>query len=128
MNDISDFSNALWRKSARSGGSGCVEVATLDCAVGVRDSKNRQGAVLVFRFDEWNAFLAGVRDGEFDLHYGALDAEHRKNLIMLTHESRQRGWWGKKNEPRRGRQFVVSSHLPWRRALSVQARRALVEQ
>jgi hypothetical protein len=68
MNHVSDFSNAVWHKSVRSGGSGCVEVATFEHLVGVRDSKDRQGPVLVFRFDEWNAFLAGVRDGEFDLH------------------------------------------------------------
>jgi hypothetical protein len=67
MNHMPDFSNAIWLKSTRSGGSGCVEVATLERVVGVRDSKDRQGPVLVFRFDEWNAFLAGIRDGEFDL-------------------------------------------------------------
>jgi hypothetical protein len=67
MNQVSNFSNALWHKSARSGATGCVEVATLERVVGVRDSKDRQGPVLVFRFDEWSAFLAGVRDGEFDL-------------------------------------------------------------
>jgi hypothetical protein len=44
-----------------------VEVATLEHVVGVRDSKDRQGLVLVFKYDEWKAFLAGVRDGEFDL-------------------------------------------------------------
>jgi hypothetical protein len=67
MDHISDFSNAIWRKSARSGNSGCVEVAILERLVGVRDSKDHQGPVLVFTPDEWNAFLAGVRDGEFDL-------------------------------------------------------------
>ena len=67
MNDIVDFSNALWHKSAQSGASGCVEVATLDRVVGIRDSKDHQGPVLVFTYDEWSAFLAGVRDGEFDL-------------------------------------------------------------
>jgi hypothetical protein len=67
MAHMSDFSNAVWHKSARSGGTGCVEVATLERVVGVRDSKDRKGPVLVFRFDEWNAFVAGVRDGEFDL-------------------------------------------------------------
>jgi hypothetical protein len=67
MNHIPDFSNAVWHKSTRSANSGCVEVATLEHLVGVRDSKDRHGPVLVFRFDEWNAFLAGVRDGEFDL-------------------------------------------------------------
>ena len=67
MSHILNFSNAVWHKSARSGGTGCVEVATLERVVGVRDSKDRQGLILVFRHDEWNAFLAGVRDGEFDL-------------------------------------------------------------
>jgi hypothetical protein len=67
MNHVLDFSNAAWHKSSRSGGGACVEVATLQRVVGVRDSKDRQGPILVFRFDEWNAFLAGVRDGEFDL-------------------------------------------------------------
>ena len=67
MNQVSDFSNAVWHKSTRSGGAGCVEVATLERVVGVRDSKHREGPVLVFRFDEWEAFVAGVRIGEFDL-------------------------------------------------------------
>ena len=60
MNHIPDFSSAVWHKSARSGDVGCVEIATLERVVGVRDSKDRQGPVLVFRFDEWDAFLAGV--------------------------------------------------------------------
>jgi hypothetical protein len=67
MNQRTDFSNAAWHKSSRSGGGGCVEVAIVERAIGIRDSKDRQGPVLVFRFDEWDAFLAGVRDGEFDL-------------------------------------------------------------
>jgi uncharacterized protein DUF397 len=64
---MSDFSNAKWHKSARSSTGACVEVATLERGVGVRDSKDRQGPILVFRFDEWIAFLGGVRDGEFDI-------------------------------------------------------------
>ena len=36
----------------------------------IRDSEDRHGAVLGFTSDEWNAFLAGVRDGEFDLTSG----------------------------------------------------------
>jgi hypothetical protein len=66
MDHVSDFSDAVWHKGARSGLAGCVEVTILERLVGVRDSKDRQGPVLVFRFDEWNAFLAGVREGEFD--------------------------------------------------------------
>jgi hypothetical protein len=35
--------------------------------VAVRDSKDPAGPVLTFTAPEWSAFLAGVRDGEFDL-------------------------------------------------------------
>jgi hypothetical protein len=34
--------------------------------VAVRDSKNQRGPVLVFTPAEWAAFVAGVKDGEFD--------------------------------------------------------------
>lgn len=58
-----------WFKSSFSGpaGNACVEVALLPGEIAVRDSKDRQGPVLVFTPEEWRAFLAGVRAGEFDL-------------------------------------------------------------
>jgi hypothetical protein len=64
-----DLSRAQWRKSTKSQGNGqCVEVADLDGhAVAVRDSKDQDGPVLVFTSTEWRAFLAGAKDGEFDL-------------------------------------------------------------
>lgn len=63
-----DLSDAAWRKSTHSGTSNCVEVAfCADGRVAVRDSKNRWGAVLMFTAGEWEAFLGGVRGGEFDL-------------------------------------------------------------
>jgi hypothetical protein len=67
--EMFDFSNAIWQKSSRSngnGGSNCVEVAQLRNGVAVRDSKHRTGAVLVFTPDEWDAFVGGAKDGEFD--------------------------------------------------------------
>lgn len=67
MNDVSNFSGAAWHKSAHSGTAGCVEVATVDGLVGVRDTKDRGGPILVFDHEEWNAFLSGARDGEFDV-------------------------------------------------------------
>jgi hypothetical protein len=62
-----DLSGARWFKSSRSsGGKECVEVAFLDGGqVGVRDSKNPTGPALVFTPGEWDAFTAGVNDGEF---------------------------------------------------------------
>ena len=57
-----------WRKSTRSGDNGnCVEARQRDGAVQMRDSKNADGPVLSFTPDKWDAFLAGVRHGEFDL-------------------------------------------------------------
>jgi hypothetical protein len=65
-----DVTRAEWRKSSYSSGNGgqCVEVArNLLGVVGVRDSKDRKGPVLIFTPDEWRLFTVGVRDGEFDL-------------------------------------------------------------
>lgn len=62
-----DFSAADWQKSGRSESNGCVEVAFVDNQVAVRDSKHREGPVLVFTPVEWEAFLGGVSDGQFRL-------------------------------------------------------------
>ena len=50
-------------------GGGCVAVAVLPdgAGVAVRDEKQRGGPVLEFTADEWRAFVAGIRGGEFDL-------------------------------------------------------------
>jgi hypothetical protein len=65
--DMRDLVDATWRKSTYSAVNGCVEIAFLDGFVAVRDSKERQGQALVFTPVEWQAFIDGVRDGQFDL-------------------------------------------------------------
>ena len=62
-----DLAPANWRKSSYSGTNGCVEVAHGDDHIAVRDSKDPSGPMLLFARLEWQAFLAGVQDGEFDL-------------------------------------------------------------
>lgn len=59
---------ATWRKASSSGGSGnCVEVARLaGGTTAVRDSKDPDGTVLAFTSAEWDAFVDGVKAGEFD--------------------------------------------------------------
>jgi len=67
-----------WFKSSFSNGDGCVEV-TLHGGIFVRDSKDPAGPVLRFTDHEWNAFLDGVRHGEFDLSqrpHGETGAAH----------------------------------------------------
>jgi hypothetical protein len=61
-------SDSHWIKSSLSfSNSNCVEVSSLpDGEIGVRDSKDRKGPVLRFTPDEWNAFIGGARNGEFD--------------------------------------------------------------
>jgi Domain of unknown function (DUF397) len=61
-----DFATAKWRKSSHSGNNGCVEVAQGDDQIAVRDSKDPSGPMLLFTRLEWQAFLAGAQDGEFD--------------------------------------------------------------
>lgn len=60
--------DAHWRKSKRSGAMGnCVEVATLTSGqIAVRNSRFPDGPALVYTQAEIDAFLAGVKDGEFD--------------------------------------------------------------
>jgi hypothetical protein len=64
-----DLTHAVWQKSTRSGPNcdNCVEVAFVDGAIAVRDSKNPAGPALIFTSDEWDAFVGGAKDGEFDL-------------------------------------------------------------
>jgi hypothetical protein len=62
-----DLSSAVWRKSTFSGANGCVEVAVQEDGVALRDSRDREGAVLEVSRGDWLAFLRGVRAGEFDL-------------------------------------------------------------
>ena len=59
---IADSMNT-WRKSSYSGSSGnnCVEVAQSDNAVLVRDTTNRDGALLTVDAAVWQLFTASLR-------------------------------------------------------------------
>lgn len=67
--DTTDLRQADWRKSTYSAnGSTCVEVArNVPGLVAVRDSKDPEGPKLVFAPEEWQAFAAGIRSGDFSL-------------------------------------------------------------
>lgn len=61
--------NVTWLKSRHSTADGnCVEVALLAGGeVAVRNSRDPRGPALVYTQAEIAAFIAGVKDGEFDL-------------------------------------------------------------
>ncbi len=64
MNGI-DSATAVWRKSSFSNGqANCVEVArNLPYVVAVRDSKDADGAKLIFSSTEWRTFVHVLRGG-----------------------------------------------------------------
>jgi hypothetical protein len=67
--DPSEIALASWYKSSASSYNGnCVEISRLrDGRVAVRDTKDRaSGPALIFTRPEWNAFLTGAKNGEFD--------------------------------------------------------------
>ena len=57
-----------WQKSRRSNPSGnCVECAVLPGgSVAVRNSRDPEGPALIYTPAEIEAFILGVRDGDFD--------------------------------------------------------------
>jgi hypothetical protein len=57
-----DLSSALWCKSSYSSQNGnCVEIARLDHAIAVRDSKNPEGAKLILDSASWRHFLHSLK-------------------------------------------------------------------
>lgn len=66
---LNQLSAAQWRKSSRSGpySDNCVEVAMAARAVGVRDSKDPAGPVLVFSAERWRSFVRQTQSGHFDI-------------------------------------------------------------
>lgn len=45
----------------------CVAVAITPQGVAVRDTKDSQKTTLFFNHDEWDAFVKGVKESQFDL-------------------------------------------------------------
>ena len=64
------FDEGKWAKSFASepNGGNCVEVNIgTPGLVGIRDTKLAASPVFVFDAGEWEAFLTGVKTGQFDL-------------------------------------------------------------
>jgi hypothetical protein len=68
-----ELAGIRWRISSRSdsGGGQCVEAGPLADGSGriaVRHSHHPDGSLIVYTRAEWDAFLAGAKDGEFDFN------------------------------------------------------------
>jgi hypothetical protein len=63
---VNQHDGLIWAKSQFCNNTACVEVAKHDDGVLIRDSKNPRGPKLQFTNSEWDAFVEGVRRGEFD--------------------------------------------------------------
>lgn len=61
------MTEAFIKSSYSSSNQGCVEFAQDGDLIMIRDSKDPQGPVLTFTPKEWDAFVKGAKDEEFDL-------------------------------------------------------------
>jgi hypothetical protein len=60
---MTDLPRAAWRTSSYSNiGGNCVEIATAGATIGVRDTKDRAGAVLTFSPAAWQRFTARAKN------------------------------------------------------------------
>jgi hypothetical protein len=62
---VNEIDPPKWVKSTRCASGTCVEVAKVDDAYLIRDSKRPEVAPLSFTAEEWTAFVDGVTAGEF---------------------------------------------------------------
>jgi hypothetical protein len=68
-----DLTGAIWHASDEPtpAGGGRLEVAHVDGMWCMRNGEDPDGPVLVFTQAEWDAFVGGAKDGEFDLPSGS---------------------------------------------------------
>lgn len=57
-----DERRAEWQHAEGS----AVEIAFVDDLIGMRNGEDPNSPILLFNQAEWDAFMAGAKDGEFD--------------------------------------------------------------
>jgi hypothetical protein len=56
----------VWRVARDCDGGNCIQVAPSAGMILIGDTKNPDGPVLSYTRAEWDAFVAGIRQGDFD--------------------------------------------------------------
>lgn len=67
-----DESRATWQRAEGS----TIEIAFVDDLIGMRNAEDPDGDILIFTEAEWNAFVLGAKDGEFDVEAFQDDPNH----------------------------------------------------
>ncbi|NYI07479.1 DUF397 domain-containing protein [Allostreptomyces psammosilenae] len=60
-----DLTGAEWLSSDE--GNGDVQIAFVQGYIAMRNGRDPDGPALIFTQSEWDAFVLGARDGEFDI-------------------------------------------------------------
>lgn len=63
---VNQPATSRWQRSSYPTVSNAVEVLKVGGARGLRDSSNPDGERLVFAESSWQAFIAAVKEGQFD--------------------------------------------------------------
>jgi Domain of unknown function (DUF397) len=56
----------IWHAGKRCDGGQCVEIGTRGESVLIRGSADPDGRYITLTRDEWQVFVAGVKEGDFD--------------------------------------------------------------
>lgn len=56
----------IWHMAKLCDTGACVEVGMLNSLVKVRSSADRDGTCVSLSRDQWQVFITGIKDGDFD--------------------------------------------------------------
>jgi predicted secreted Zn-dependent protease len=55
-----------WRTALSCNGGACVQVASTENGILLGNTRQPTGPVISYTLDEWHAFVAGIKQGDFD--------------------------------------------------------------
>ena len=59
-------SDLTWHKALNCNGGNCITIATRGRTILIGNSKSPDGPILSYTMEEWQEFLAGAKNGDFD--------------------------------------------------------------